>query len=42
MLTDANYVNAFFSHDEYIDFHSSDEAHLDLVREGLNYKKEAG
>jgi hypothetical protein len=28
VLTEANYVNAFFSHDEYIDFFAEDSANL--------------
>ncbi len=33
ILTQANYVNAFFSHDEYIDFFAELGANLDSVRE---------
>jgi hypothetical protein len=34
VLTEANYVNAFFSHDEFIDFYSEDEGLLlDVHRE---------
>lgn len=32
ILTDANYVNAFFSHDEYIDFFTSTRENLSEVR----------
>jgi hypothetical protein len=35
VLTHANYVNAFFSHDEYIDFHADSEANLTDVEEAL-------
>jgi hypothetical protein len=34
LLTEANYVNAFFSHDEYVDFFS-ENASLEEVREAL-------
>jgi len=33
ILTEANYVNAFFSHDEYIDFFAEQETNLSLVVE---------
>jgi hypothetical protein len=33
VLTEANYVNAFFSHDEYIDFFATDEKNLAQVQE---------
>lgn len=33
VLTEANYVNAFFSHDEYVDFFAQDEANLNPVLE---------
>ena len=33
VLTEADYVNAFFSHDEYIDFFARDEANLKPVLE---------
>ena len=32
VLTDADYVNAFFSHDEYIDFFAKTDDHLAEVR----------
>jgi hypothetical protein len=32
VLTQANYVNAFFSHDEYIRFFANDAAQLDEIR----------
>jgi len=35
VLTHANYVNAFFSHDEYIDFFAKPEVGLADVREAL-------
>lgn len=35
VLTEADYVHAFFSHDEYIDFFSSEDIHLDSVRQAL-------
>ena len=35
VLTEANYVNAFFSHDEYIDFFADDTKNLADVREML-------
>jgi hypothetical protein len=35
ILTQADYVNAFFSHDEYIDFFASHESNLADVREAL-------
>ena len=35
ILTQADYVNAFFSHDEYIDFFAEDETNLADVREVL-------
>jgi hypothetical protein len=35
ILTEANYVNAFFSHDEYIDFFAENSANLDGIREVL-------
>jgi len=40
VLTEANYVNAFFSHDEYIDFFSSKSANLAGIREALGFEKE--
>jgi hypothetical protein len=33
ILTEADYVNAFFSHDEFIDFFAKEEANLAEVRE---------
>lgn len=33
VLTEADYVNAFFSHDEYIDFFAKDAANLGPVVE---------
>jgi len=38
VLTGANYVNAFFSHDEYIRFFASEESTLAEVREALGSK----
>jgi hypothetical protein len=35
ILTGANYVNAFFSHDEYIDFFSDKNANLAEIRDAL-------
>ena len=35
VLTEANYVNAFFSHDEHIDFFAEDSANLADVRKVL-------
>ena len=35
ILTDANYVNAFFSHDEYIDFFAQNDGNLADVRKEL-------
>jgi hypothetical protein len=35
VLTDANYVNAFFSHDEFIDFFGDKNANLAEVRAAL-------
>ena len=32
VLAEANYLNAFFSHDEYIDFYAADEASIASVR----------
>ena len=34
VLSEANYVNAFFSHDEYIDFFAQHLENLTVVREG--------
>ncbi len=41
ILTEANYVNAFFSHDEYIQFFASPEGNLAEIREALGEKPEA-
>jgi hypothetical protein len=38
ILTGANYVNAFFSHDEYIDFFGDKNAGLAEIREALGPK----
>jgi hypothetical protein len=35
LLTQADYVNAFFSHDEFVDFYSREEQNLKDVREML-------
>lgn len=35
ILTEANYANAFFSHDEYIDFFGDDSANLTDIRRAL-------
>jgi hypothetical protein len=35
VLTEANYVNAFFSHDEYIDFFAERAENLDEIRKVL-------
>jgi hypothetical protein len=35
LLTEANYVNAFFSHDEFVDFFAEDEGSLADVRKLL-------
>ncbi|MGA7914026.1 MAG: hypothetical protein WCA00_02230 [Candidatus Acidiferrales bacterium] len=35
VLTEANYVNAFFSHDEYIDFFGDENANLSEIRAAL-------
>jgi len=35
ILTQANYLNAFFSHDEYMDFFVSDDKALDDLRTSL-------
>jgi hypothetical protein len=32
VLTQANYVNAFFSHDQFIDFHAALDENLEEVR----------
>ena len=39
VLTQANYVNAFFSHDEYIDFFAKPDGNLQEVREELGSNK---
>jgi hypothetical protein len=41
ILTQADYVNAFFSHDEYIDFFASQQSNLSEVRESLGEKPQA-
>jgi hypothetical protein len=38
VLTGANYVNVFFSHDEYLRFFASTESNLAEVREALAEK----
>jgi hypothetical protein len=35
VLTEANYVNAFFSHDEYIEFFGDNDANLTDIRKAL-------
>jgi hypothetical protein len=35
VLTEADYVNAFFSHDEYINFFANDSANLTHIRKAL-------
>lgn len=35
ILTDMNYVNAFFSHDEFIDFFAEQPENLASVREAM-------
>jgi hypothetical protein len=40
ILTQADHVNAFFSHDEYIDFFASQESNLAEVREALQEKRQ--
>ena len=42
VLTSADYVNAFFSHDEYIDFYAKHETNLTPVDEALATKFPAG
>jgi hypothetical protein len=42
VLTEANYVNAFFSHDEYIDFFARHDGNLTRVREVLGTKFPTG
>src|SRR5882762_1328109 len=39
ILTQADYVNAFFSHDEYIDFFAKPSGNLQEVREELGTKR---
>jgi hypothetical protein len=39
VLTHAGYVNAFFSHDEYIDFFAKGETQLQVIRENLIEKR---
>jgi hypothetical protein len=39
LLTEANYVNAFFSHDEYIDFFAEKESELEAVRNAVGSSK---
>jgi hypothetical protein len=41
VLTEANYVNAFFSHDEYIDFYGGQFENLDEVRKELGKDRPA-
>ena len=40
ILTHANYVNVFFSHDEYIDFFAKLDANLAGVREEFGTERE--
>jgi hypothetical protein len=40
VLTHADYVNAFFSHDEFVDFYSKDQSLLDDVRKALVDEKD--
>lgn len=37
----ANYVNVFFSHEEFIDFYSDDESLIDQLRDALIDSKPA-
>jgi hypothetical protein len=37
VLTNANYVNAFFGHDEYIDFYAEHDENLAEVREAFGH-----
>jgi hypothetical protein len=39
VLTHANYMNAFFSHDEYIDFFAGPGGNLEEVREQFRSKR---
>jgi len=41
VLTHANYVNAFFSHDEFIDFYAASETNLAEVRDALSSRTPA-
>ncbi len=41
LLTTADYVNLFFSHDEYIDFYSRDQSMIDRIQKELNGGKPA-
>jgi hypothetical protein len=41
VLTEANYVNAFFSHDEYINFFAQDSGNLANVRNTLGTSQSA-
>ena len=36
ILTDMNYINAFFSHDEYVDFFAAEGTNIAVVRAGLS------
>jgi len=38
VLTEANYINAFLSHDEYFQFFSNNEGKLEEVRDALSEK----
>ena len=40
-MTGANYVNAFFSHDEFIDFYANHDASLADVRQSFASKPPA-
>jgi hypothetical protein len=42
VLTEASYVNAFFSHDEYIDFFAENSANLAEIRETPGPKQPTG
>jgi hypothetical protein len=39
ILTQADYVNAFFSHDEYIDFFAKLDSNLLDIREELGFSR---
>ena len=41
ILPQADYVNAFFSHDEYIDFFACHESNLAEIRAALGEKPKA-